>query len=84
MIENEIKKSMENKPVYPRPNPEYDKIVYEQLLYRMRNMRWDMPDECGSTRGRKPRQIKYPEKVKPRFRDKYDWLDQAKQRSYIY
>jgi len=73
MIENEIKKSMKNKPVYPKPNPEYEKEVHEQLLRRMRNMRWDTPDDCNKKY--KPKQIKYPEKTKPRFKDKYNWFE---------
>lgn len=66
---------MENKPVYPRPNPEYEKTVYEHFLKRMKNMRWDVPDEYQfNQRGRKPKQIKYPEKVKPRVKNGYDWF----------
>jgi hypothetical protein len=71
---------MDNKPVYPRPNPEYDRIAYEQLLQRMRNMRWDLPDECGKPRGRKPKQQSRPES-RPRSegeKQAYDWFKKAK------
>lgn len=77
MIENETKKSMENKPVYPKPNPEYQKAVREQLLQRMRNMRWEDPDECQrKPRGRKPKQHVRPES-RPRSegeRQAYNWF----------
>jgi hypothetical protein len=67
---------LENKPVYPRPNPEYEKTMREQFLHRMKNMRWDDPEECYcKPRGRKPKQIKLPEKVKPRFKSGYNWFD---------
>jgi hypothetical protein len=72
---------LENKPVYPRPNPEYDRIVYEQLLQRMRNMRWDNPEDCQrKPRGRKPQRYVRPES-RPRSegeRQAYDWFKKAK------
>ena len=47
-----------NKPVYPRPHPEYEKTMREQFLHRMKNMRWDDPEECYcKPRGRKPEQV---------------------------
>jgi len=77
MIENEIEKLMENKPVYPRPNPEYDKFVREQFLNKVRNTRWDDPEEYQrKPRGRKPKQQVRPES-RPRSegeRQAYNWF----------
>lgn len=66
----------ENKPVYPRPNPEYDKAVYEQFLNRMKNMKWIDPDECQrKSRGRKPKQYHPPQYDKSKARNRYNWFD---------
>lgn len=63
-------------PKYPRPNPEYEKAVYEHFIRRMKNMRWDDPEECKyKPRGRKP---KHPQPVqydKTKARNRYDWFD---------
>lgn len=49
---------MSNQPVYPKPNPEYRKMVLEAFYKKVRETRWDEPDERPSKpRGRKPKQV---------------------------
>jgi hypothetical protein len=53
---------MNNKPVYPKEDPEYNKKVFEDFLKKVRNQRWDNPEEIQSKpRGRKPKQTTRPE-----------------------
>lgn len=73
---------MSKEPVYPKPNPEYRKMVLEAFYKKVRETRWDEPDECTyKQRGRKPKQTVRPES-RPRTegerkvfkQSKYNWL----------
>jgi hypothetical protein len=38
-------------------------------------MRWDDPEECNRSRGRKPKQYISPQYDKSKARNRYDWFD---------
>jgi hypothetical protein len=61
-------------PVYPKPNPEYRKQVMEEFYKKVRNTKWEDPDEkLSKPKGRKPKKIERIE-AKPRPTEKYNWF----------
>jgi len=47
---------MSKEPIYPKPNPEYRKMVLEAFYKKVRETRWDEPEErVCKPRGRKPK-----------------------------
>ena len=62
-------------PVYPKPDPEYRKRVMEEFYKKVRETKWEDPDErpC-KPRGRKAKFIERP-KAQPRLGERYTWLD---------
>lgn len=64
-------------PVYPRPNPEHQKAVYDQLVRRLRIRGWDWDEDeykCNR-KGRRPKQQQPVQYDKNKARNKYDWFD---------
>jgi len=75
---------MSKEPIYPKPNPEYRKVVLEAFYKKVKETRWEEPDECPyKKRGRKPKQVVRHEsrprtegerKVAKFKQSKYNWL----------
>lgn len=74
---------MSKEPIYPKPNPEYRKQVLEAFYKKVRETRWDEPDECPyKKRGRKPKAAVARPESRPRTegekqalkQSKYNWL----------
>ena len=68
---------MNKEPVYPKQDPEYRKRVMEQFYKKVKETRWDTPDQDeyqGKPRGRKA-QFKERPKAKLRAGERYNWLD---------
>ena len=57
---------MNNQPVYPKEDPEYNKKVFDDFIKKIRRQKWDdHEDKQIKPRGRKPKQVSRPES-KPR------------------
>jgi len=68
---------MNNEPVYPKRDLEYEARVKQEFYKRIKNTKWNTAEEGeyqGKPRGRKA-QIKEKPKAQLRPGERYNWLD---------